>query len=162
MPCELTPQRWGTVQLIGEHRRWLAMLRRVDSVAWVLDPSEPPLFRAGRGPKLQTATLPLVVIGRQNAAERLRWIAEQHSHGPIVALPLAADWPVATDWSVGERATVEQAFREAGATLVLWSPLEVGQVVELANRTFAQAWRTRQQTAPATEWIRELLPWRAS
>ncbi len=100
--------------------------------------------------------MPLVVITRQNAAEGLRWIAEQHLPGPIVALPLAADWPV------GERAAVEQAFREAGATLVLWSPLEVHQVVELANRTFAQAWRTRQQTAPATEWIRDLLPWGAT
>lgn len=153
MPSNLTPQKWGTVQLIGEHRRWLAMLRRVQSLAWVLDPNEQSLIRSGRGPKLPTATLPLVVINRQNAAERLRWIAEQHSYGPIVALPFAADWPAA------EHAAIEQVFREAGATLVLWSPLDVQQVVELAKRTFAQAWSNRQQTAPATEWIRDLLPW---
>ena len=149
-PSKLTPLRWGTVLLIGEHRRWLAMLCSAGqsaSVTWCVEHQSQPQEQIGG------ATLPLVVINRQNAAERLRWVAENRTNGPIVALPLAADWPAA------EHAAIEQAFREAGATLVLWSPLEVRQVVELANRTFAQAWRTRQQTAPAPEWIRDLLPW---
>jgi hypothetical protein len=147
---KLRPLRWGTVLLLGEHRRWLAMLRnaaRSAGAAWRVEhQSHPPNVVA-------EATLPLVVVTRRTAAERLRWVAEQRTRAPIVALPLAADWPVA------EHAAVEQAFREAGAVLVLWSPLDSQWVIELANRTFVQAWQTRQQTAPATEWIRDLLPW---
>jgi hypothetical protein len=111
-----------------------------------------------------------IEVDRANFAEVLTWLAAASRQFPRTRFMAMLDRSLCEDWETGagggrnESRDVEHALVEAGALLVVRSPRQCVELVELAHRhaaaCAADLAAARDDRSP-TEQVWALLPWQA-